>query len=358
MTYTNNYKKFDIEDIWLSKIRNNNSSSSNNEKKFRNVHMYLNPSKYERIAFKTPFFTITFKVSEFSENNKKKYKLTIDLFPLVEKRKQFKDVINDIDDEIEETVGNMLNDNYVFNRTIKKNNMNYKMTLTFPYDKDNEALYKIVNKNNEPCLLTDIKPKMRGMAYIESSDIWIDDEKEKYGYNWNVVQLKIYPEIIINEYSFIDEISNNSTSTINFEKTTKKKCKLTCPKCDNKIDLNININMPTLSHGILHGSSHHHSSSYIPSYQSNDIPIPPPLDNIPDSNIKPFVPNLDELLLMKKKLKPAITKESNVISGKVLDNSSDDEEDNEDDEEEEEDDDEKNNRKKKPIKKKEKIIKL
>jgi hypothetical protein len=296
MAYVENYKKFDVDDLWISNIRKSKSKDKN-EKVFRNVVIYIDPDKYKRLRIKTPFFFIPFGVSEFKEIGKKKFKLTTVLSPLINKRKDFKNMIDRIDDKIEEQIGDKLDD-YTLKRSIIKTEYQYEMAFHFPHEKQIE-LFKIVDHNNNPLNITDVTKRMRGIAYIELSNEWIDDKEEKY------------PEVIIDEDVFIDELEDNST--VNLEKKTKKKCKLKCPNCEHKIELNINVNVPTTGGG----GNNYYAPTYIPQY-NNDIPIPPPLDNVSDNGIKPFVPDLDELISMRDKLKPTKIKESNLNKGKVL----------------------------------------
>jgi len=286
------YSKFDTDDLWISKIKKSKDNSN-----FRNVKIYIDPEKLTRVRVKTPFFYIPFGISTIKEFGKTQYKLTASLFPLIEIRKEFKTMIDEIDDEIEDRIDNMLDsEEYVLRRSITKRNDEYNILLHFPYSKDKE-LFKIVDCNNESATISDVDKKMKGWAVIELSDVWIDDNKKKYGYSWLISQLKIYADIPIDGTIFIDDIEDKST--IEMKKTQKKQCKLKCPNCEHKIELNININMP-ISGG---GGNVYHS---VPSY---DIPAPPPLEEVGTSgpSIKPYVPNLDELLEMKSKLKKTKT---------------------------------------------------
>lgn len=78
--------------------------------------------------------------------------------------------------------------------------------VNMPFNKVNdqyEFSFNIYNKANQRINIDSIKKASETCLYLELSDIWYSDTH--YGCTWNVMQMKIYPEIIYGECLFEDE---------------------------------------------------------------------------------------------------------------------------------------------------------
>jgi hypothetical protein len=308
MNFIDDYEEFDSNKIWVGKP----------QKIFENTRMctvYQNPNNYKKIIIKTPFLLIPYGPSILKKNkneeelNNNWYTITSVLAPLIKKRKKFKNLIEEIESSIKKKITSI--NNYKFCESIKddkKNNYKYNFVLGLPHTKKGEKMFRIVNHKKEKCNISDIKPGMTMISTIMLNDVWINDKKKEYRCLWNIVQMRIYPKIIIDECLFVDELSDGSI--IN-QQRSKEKYIVPCPNCDHKIEFTININ--------IQGSQQYISKSpYNGNPSDYSIPIAPPLDMITETTemntMKPFVPKLDDLLGAIKKLKP--TKVNSNISDK------------------------------------------
>ena len=105
------------------------------------------------------------------------------------------------------------NDKIIAKSSLKKNeNFPFTLQLVLPYEiKNNEPVFNfsIFNHNNQPIKFDSIGKRVTISAYIELSEIWISNLE--YGYNWNILQMKVFPEFDFSKCLFINQITDNFT---------------------------------------------------------------------------------------------------------------------------------------------------
>jgi hypothetical protein len=309
MNYITDYESIDVEeDLYFCDIEDVE------DKKYKKCIIYINPNNNLKLSLKTPWLIVPFGVSNLKnkEGDITMYIITTALTPLVGKKKQFKKLIEDIDEEIETYINKELDDeDYEFKPSIKHNkNARFHNFVIGLRIKKNEYMFGMFNYDNTPCTIDKIKPGMRIRAIIELTDVFINDDTNTFRCSWNAIQIKICPDVITDKCHIRDEISDGSIVNL---KKKHAKYDLNCPNCSHSIELNININIPES----VMGSKISESKTYIPSqprYYStppvSSVPIPPPIDikeGSDNSSFTPFVPKLDDLLSALKKLKPTKT---------------------------------------------------
>lgn len=305
-----NYAEYDINKLSFDIIRQKSPA-------YKNVQVYTNLNKFVHLTLTTPCLYVPFGISTYKNNSDMK-SLTVSLSPLDKKRKPFLDFLKKLDKMIENKIKNKLDngDNFTYKTMIEKHSTGkwpLRIKLNLPKVKNNnnieEFAFTIYNAKREPVNIDSIKAGSRVAIIIELIDIWISEDKHEFGCNWDVIQIKLYPSIINQDYMFIDEVENDSTIELVTKPSidTKIECSTECPHCSHKIQFNINITInnqnqsgyPT--HRIPYISSVPHSSSSAPT-----IPIAPIAPTNESNNEvvgNRFVPNLRDILDMKKKLK-------------------------------------------------------
>lgn len=90
------------------------------------------------------------------------------------------------------------------------------MHLKMPCNKINDNCYEftfhIYNHINKRISLKNIEQGTYTTAFIELSDVWISESE--YGFNWNILQMKLIPEFNFTTYLF-KENTNNENKTKN-----------------------------------------------------------------------------------------------------------------------------------------------
>lgn len=316
-----NYETYDSSELWISKPHDTKN------KRYRRCQIYTNADKYNKLWIKTPFMYVPFNVSTRSTKNNKLYSLTCALNPLTTQRKKFIALIKSIDDIIVEKIGWYLGDEYIYCSSINQKDKKFfkhKITLNLPMNKDGGYGFLLYDKHKEKKTMEDIIPGSKMIGIIELFDIWIDDEEKKYSASWNVVHYKIFQDISIDDNYFID-LEDDSEVTVNKNLgVSKERYKVKCPNCEHKLDLTINLNIQ----GII-DKQKYSMPFYIPQAPSFDgipcapggpppPPLAPPFDKSCGSiaESRGFVPNLDDIMNIKKKLKKIVPVVKGSVNGK------------------------------------------
>jgi hypothetical protein len=166
------------------------------------------------------------------------------------------------------------------------------MKLKLPCYKTSSNCYEfrfhIYNHLNKRVNIQTINSGLYIKAFIELSEVWINDIE--IGFNWNVLQLKVYPEFNFNTCLFIDDkVEEHESDKVN-------EC-YHCLYCPNQ-----------------HVRTHYCTNNSIPYIQpplsmtnSNIAPPPPPIisnKSNNNNNVKPissFIPSVKDLLSVKLK---------------------------------------------------------
>lgn len=192
--YTNN-----LPDIILSDIQNHGP-------KYKKVNVYNNSIKspLQKIWIRTPKMKI-FKPTFNPTADKKSVSLTILLAPNTKDIKRFKIFIKKLEQRIASLIN--LSDQHTIRSSIKSSD-NYadNFTIKMPYTKINDCYefsFHIYNIDNKRVSLKMLESGMYTSCYIELTDVWISDIE--FGFNWNVLQMKLYPEFDFSKCLFLDE---------------------------------------------------------------------------------------------------------------------------------------------------------
>jgi len=140
--------------------------------------------------------------------------------------------------------------------------MNIKMPFHKTGDNCFDFLFNVYNYLNQRIQIDSINSGSYVSSYIELSEVWINEKKE-FGFNWNILQLKIYPEFDFSLCLFDDEICDEPVSN----NQQPNEC-FHCLYCPNK---HVRTHQ-CMSHNICDFSSN--NTSYLPP------PPPPPMPPI------------------------------------------------------------------------------
>lgn len=184
-------------------------SPYNYSQKYQKINIYNSKINIplQKIWIKTPKLKILNKVFISDKYNNQTISMKIVLGPSTKKINNFINFIDIIEDKVEEIVKKHNNN------IIKKSSISFKdsfppiMTLKLPYKKmdDNsiEFVFHIYNHKNKRINIDNIEGGIYASAFIELSDIWINGDY--FGFNWNVLQMKLYPVFNFNKNLFSSE---------------------------------------------------------------------------------------------------------------------------------------------------------
>lgn len=203
------------------------------------------------------------------------------------------------------------------------------ININMPFNKINNCVefgFNIYNEMNKRVNIQQIGSNSYVSSIIELSEIWIGETN--FGFNWNVLQLKLYPVFDFTKCLFIDDDGDPIVNNNDNNNASNNEC-YHCSYCpnanmrthyciNNKNDTNVTSNDNSLLFLQLLTQMHQMvqtnkmqtfdiSSLSLPSLPASSvsIPLPPPLlvtKQIKQLQNKPFVPSINEL--MSVKLKP------------------------------------------------------
>ena len=73
----------------------------------------------------------------------------------------------------------------------------------FKFNNSNYLSFKIFNHNNKLINPKVLEKGCKISCFLELSEIWLNEKH--IGCNWNVLQMKVYPELVFNKCLFYDE---------------------------------------------------------------------------------------------------------------------------------------------------------
>lgn len=177
--------------------------------KYQKINIYNSKINIplQKIWIKTPKLKIMNKVFVCDKYNNQTISMKIVLGPSTKKINNFINFIDIIENKAEEIIKKH-NINIIKKSSISlKENFPPIMTLKLPYKKiENnsvEFLFHIYNHKNKRINIDNIEGGIYVSAFIELSDIWINDDY--FGFNWNVLQMKLYPVFNFNKNLFSSE---------------------------------------------------------------------------------------------------------------------------------------------------------
>ena len=256
-----NYKNCNFNNIVIS-------DPINYSNKYGKINVYNDKLKepLHKIWLKVPKVK-TFKpiFTNIKKFNLKSLPMTTILSPLLGDIKKYFLFIKKLEIHILKKVNSKLNKNLKLKSCLnKKSNFNPTMIFQMPIKKIDDSccdflfhIYNFLNKRITPDL---IDTGTYISSFIELTEVWYSDTY--VGFNWNILQMKLYPDFNFNQCLFLDE-------PIDEEKTVTEECYhcLYCP------------NQHVRTHMCLHNDN---SNNII----NNNIPTPPIPPEVLSTNSK------------------------------------------------------------------------
>jgi hypothetical protein len=176
------------------------------------------PIKYlgDNLIIQTPILYIPFGIYKYGT---KSYLDASFLNISVDKEmSEYKGVINSLNNKVVKFISNIYNikskGNWNFIDSVKQSTELYPDRMRFNLQAD-----ILIFSDTKKLLDFDyVKAKSYTKFLVTPVNIWLNDSK--YGITWQILQIKIYPQTILNTYSFIDE--DNSEPNINKYKSHPK----------------------------------------------------------------------------------------------------------------------------------------
>lgn len=253
----------------------------------KTLNIYNNSIYYmQKIWIRTPILKIFRPMYLPTDKCKKSVPLTLLLNDMVPEAIYLHTFIKRLELKITKQVKLITNNNKLKNKSALKNIENFPpiFNVNMPFNKlENgyEFNFHIYNAANQRINIESIKNGKSTSLYLELTSIWINDTH--FGYNWNIMQMKLYPELEFNKCLFDDEeVINNAPSECYH-----------CLYCPNN-HIRTLFNQPC----------------YIPLVTKvSTVPVPPPMPKtVPVfSKEKSYVPTVSDILSIK--LKPVTRKE-------------------------------------------------
>ncbi len=179
-------------------FKNKISTNNNSYNIFMN---YLHDTKRKDFIIQTPILLCMFGLSSFGNN--KYLDLSFVNIDNDEKIRDMRDCINKINKHVLKHM-RYKHKKYKsqFINSLKPNNGIYHERLRSSISDD----ILIFDKYNNKTTLDSIKSRTLVKALINVSHVWINNDK--FGLYYNIVQLKTYGKLILNDYQFIDDDSD------------------------------------------------------------------------------------------------------------------------------------------------------
>lgn len=188
-----------------------NDDLQSSGKSFQKINIYNKNKKIplQKIWLLTPKVKI-FKQIFVNSNQKSSMPLTIVLGPTVGDIKKFYMFIKKLETHIDGIIKDLMVKRLKAKSSIRSASgfppiMNLKMPCMKLGDGCYEFKFQIYNHLHKRVSLKTIDQGIYARAYIELSCVWINDNE--YGFNWNILQLKLYPEFDFTKCLFTDAIS-------------------------------------------------------------------------------------------------------------------------------------------------------
>ena len=268
---------------------------------FKNVNIYNNKIYYmQKIWIRTPVLKIFRPIYHPNDKIKNSIPLSLLLIDTIKDVESLIHFIKRLEMKVTKIIKTITNNPKMKLKSSIKTYEGFPPVLfiNMPFNKINdqyEFTFNIYNKSNNRINIDSIKKGVETAVYMELSGIWYSDTH--YGCVWNVMQMKIYPEIIFGTCLFEDEDDDNDFKDVILDKQECYHC-LYCPS--NHIRTSYSFSPPTQY-------AHVHSMPplpppppplYIPQRTDRDIREP----IMPITTTKPaFTLSLSDLLSVKLK---------------------------------------------------------
>jgi len=174
--------------------------------KYKKINIYNRSiaTPLQKVWLKTPKMKI-FKPTFNPNNDGKSVTLTILLAPNTANIKKFKNFIKKLEQKVASLI-DLTNDQSIRSSIRSAEGFPDNLTVKMPYIKEGgcyEFLFHIYNSENKRISIKTLESGTYISCYIELTDVWISDVE--FGFNWNVLQMKLYPEFDFSKCLFVDE---------------------------------------------------------------------------------------------------------------------------------------------------------
>jgi len=285
-----NYKSDDLKNIVHDKMQPHSY-------KYSKINLYNKNIKHNlpKILIKTPKLKIFNNVSPSKSKIIRSCPMKLLLAPNVNDVKKFYFFIRKLERKVGFIIRKIKKTNNITTKSVLIKNDKFPpiITIKLPLSRKNGCVnfnFHIYNHRNKRVNINVIQSGNYMSAFIELSEIWINQNND-FGFNWNVLQMKIYPQYDLSICQFDDINSDDEDIVDDIE------C-YHCLYCPNN-----------------HIQTHFYCKN-INHNNSNNIPPPPPpppvvsininkdrnnkKKNIATNNIN-FVPSINDLLSIKLK---------------------------------------------------------
>jgi hypothetical protein len=180
-----------------------------------NVFRY--PIKYlgDNIVIQTPILYLPFGVYKYGN---KSYLDASFLNVCVDKEMAcYKKLINDLNNKVIQFISKKYEDQINFIDSIKKSTEIYPDRMRFNLQED----ILVFSEKKKLLDFEYLKAKSYTKFLVTPENIWVNDEK--FGITWQILQIKIYPQTILNTYSFIDDDNQNKENNDSLKSHPKYK---------------------------------------------------------------------------------------------------------------------------------------
>jgi hypothetical protein len=182
------------------------SDVQNHGPKYKKINVYNRSitTPLQKIWLKTPKMKI-FKPTFNPNNDGKSVSLTILLGPNTANIKKFKNFIKKLEQRIASLL-DLTNDQSIRSSIRSVDGFPDNFTVKMPYVKEGncyEFLFHAYNDENKRVSVKTLDSGTYVSCYIELTDVWISDVE--FGFNWNVLQMKLYPEFDFSRCLFVDD---------------------------------------------------------------------------------------------------------------------------------------------------------
>ncbi|AYV82126.1 MAG: hypothetical protein Homavirus9_8 [Homavirus sp.] len=319
------YKTDELVDL-LYDDTNYNKSKLNS--KYQKIYVYNKKTNnpLQKIWVQTPKMKVVRPTLVLNE----KLNQTIPLYIMLSNN-DFSKFLKNLERKLHSHVKNITKNASIKIKSVIKQSDNFPTTMhvSMPFtkiDKCVEFNFHIYNEYNKRININQINSGSYVSSIIELSDIWIGENT--FGINWNVLQLKLYPEFDFTKCLFIDEGSDilkgdnsngdnsngDNSNGDNLKEDNLNEC-YHCTYCPNvRTHFCINSILPYLSNLSNLSNSNMDASVSHPIQHLIQHPIPPPpLLSGPADQLKknqpykpdipkipkPFIPSVTDLLSIK-----------------------------------------------------------
>ena len=310
------YKQNNLKDIIYDKIYSSDYEQKFNYQKY-NIYNSQIDSPLQKIWIKIPKVKIARSISMPKHGIKNCVPMYVILYESIKEVKKLCLFIKKLERKIGIYIKNDSKNKKLMMKSSIYSSDNFPPTFTInlPCEKvDSCYEFKLhaYNQNNKRINLDNIKSGNYISAFIELESVWRNSKN--IGFNWNVLQIKIFPEFDFNKCLFVDDNLNNYDNDNNHNNHNNHDECYHCLYCPNNhirthycFNSNQNIsstptNISTYKTAYANTSSD--TNLIIPPQPPS---FPPPLPNIlnplnKDRSNKPaFVPSIKDILSVKLK---------------------------------------------------------